>query len=104
MRRLHFTQDYRKELTELLDVYNDERPRMPYLLWMVCILHGHACRLRCLLFLFPPGLPQRLALHSCLQSALCPHHVLQQHPPCNRAATTLMTAFLGRIACYLAQH
>ena len=35
MSRLHFTADYRRELSELMDTYNDERPRMPYLYWMV---------------------------------------------------------------------
>ena len=33
--RLHFILDYRGQLTELMDMYNDERPRMPFLLWMV---------------------------------------------------------------------
>ena len=34
--RLHHQfSDYRSSISEVMDRYNDERPRMPYLMWMV---------------------------------------------------------------------
>lgn len=34
-RRLHYMPDYKGSLSKLMDLYNDERPRLPYLMWMV---------------------------------------------------------------------
>ncbi len=50
--RLHFTAGYSEQLAELADVYNDERPRMPFLMWLV---RSHDVK-PCL-----PALPVRLA-------------------------------------------